>query len=86
MTTTIDKAGRVVIPASIRADAGLSPGSEIEVLIHEDGSIRLLPKVRGLRLERKGDRWIARPSVTPQELPAIDFGKLIDEERDRWPW
>ena len=31
MRTTIDKAGRVVIPAAMRERAGLSPGSELEV-------------------------------------------------------
>src|SRR6266550_2102962 len=40
--TTIDKAGRVVIPAAVRERAGLSPGSEIEITEDE----------LGIRLER----------------------------------
>jgi AbrB family looped-hinge helix DNA binding protein len=31
MRTTIDKAGRVVIPASIRDRTGLSPGTTLEI-------------------------------------------------------
>jgi AbrB family looped-hinge helix DNA binding protein len=38
MKTTMDKAGRVVIPAPIRALAGLHPGTELEV-VYEEGSI-----------------------------------------------
>ncbi|MBM3221230.1 MAG: AbrB/MazE/SpoVT family DNA-binding domain-containing protein [Candidatus Rokubacteria bacterium] len=38
MKTTIDKAGRVVIPASVRAKVGLRPGTEVDVLV-EDGTI-----------------------------------------------
>jgi AbrB family looped-hinge helix DNA binding protein len=37
MRTTIDKAERVVIPASIRERAGLSPGSELEITEDELG-------------------------------------------------
>jgi AbrB family looped-hinge helix DNA binding protein len=42
MRTTIDKAGRVVIPAAIRERAGLLAGSELEVTEDE----------LGIRLER----------------------------------
>ena len=37
MRTTIDKAGRVVIPAGIRDRAGLTAGSEIEITADELG-------------------------------------------------
>jgi AbrB family looped-hinge helix DNA binding protein len=84
MKTTIDKAGRVVIPAPIRREAGLAPGAEIEVIL-EDFSIRLLPAVTGPELVRRGKRWIARPTVPRDELPKIDLAKLIEEERERWP-
>ena len=47
MRTTIDKAGRVVIPASIRDRAGLTPGAELEVSVDETG-IRIEREVRSL--------------------------------------
>jgi AbrB family looped-hinge helix DNA binding protein len=37
MRSTIDKAGRVVIPASIRDRAGLTPGTELEVTADDTG-------------------------------------------------
>ena len=37
MRTTIDKAGRVVIPVAIREAAGLAPGTELEITVDETG-------------------------------------------------
>ena len=84
MRTTIDKAGRVVIPASIRARAGLHPGTELEVTF-DDVSVRLLRRVPGPRLVKVGKRLVARPSVPPGDLPAVDLAALVEEERNRWP-
>ncbi len=84
MKTTIDKAGRVVIPAAIRARAGLGPGTELEVVL--DGfAVRLVRAVPGPRLVRVGQRLVARPSVPLDQLPAVDLAALVSEERDRWP-
>jgi AbrB family looped-hinge helix DNA binding protein len=85
MKTTIDKAGRVVIPALIRARAGLRPGTELEVVL-DDVSVRLLRKVPGPRLVRVGRRLVARPTVRQRDLPAVDVAALVEEERNRWPW
>ncbi len=85
MKTTIDKAGRVVIPAPIRTQAGLLPGMELEVVMDE-GSIRLLRNVPGPRLERVGKLLVARPRVPPRDRSHVDMKKLVEEERNRWPW
>ena len=85
MKTTIDKAGRVVIPAAIRSRAGLKPGMELEVILDDD-SIRLKRTVLGPKLVRVGKRLVARPTVNPKDLPAVDLAKLVEEERNRWPW
>ncbi|MFZ5468877.1 MAG: AbrB/MazE/SpoVT family DNA-binding domain-containing protein [Myxococcota bacterium] len=82
MRTTIDKAGRVVIPASARARMHLRPGTELEVLV-DDVSIRLVRRVSPPRLVKKGRRLVARP--TAKELPEVDVARLIEEERNRWP-
>ena len=84
MRTTIDKAGRVVIPAAIRAKVGLQPGAEIDVLV-EDGSIRLVRAVPRSKLVRVGKRLVARPTADSRSLPAVDVAALIEEERNRWP-
>ena len=62
MKTTIDKAGRVVIPAAVRAKVGLQPGAEIDVLV-EEGSIRLVRVVPRSKLVRVGKRLVARPTA-----------------------
>ena len=84
MKTTIDKAGRVVIPAAIRERAGLLAGSELEVTEDELG-IRLERVAAGPRLMKIGRRLVARPTVAADDRPAIDIAALIEEERNRWP-
>jgi antitoxin PrlF len=60
MTTTIDKAGRVVIPAEVRRRLGLTAGTELEMVI-EGFALRLVRAVAGPQLVRRGERLIARP-------------------------
>lgn len=85
MKTTIDKAGRVVIPASIREEAGLQPGTKLEVSI-DDYSIRLTRSVPGPKIVRKRGRLVARPRGVVKDAPDVDVSKLVDEERNRWPF
>ena len=84
MKTTIDKAGRVVIPAALRERAGLTPGSELEVTADELG-IRLERVAAGPRLVKVGRRLVARPTVGADHRPAVDIAALIEDERNRWP-
>ena len=84
MRTTIDKAGRVVIPAQIRERAGLSPGSELEITTDELG-IRLERVAASPKLMKIGRRLVARPAVAPDDRPVIDIAALVEEERNRWP-
>lgn len=84
MRTTIDKAGRVVIPSSLRERAGLVAGTEIEVTIDEFG-LRLERVAPGPRLVRVGRRMVARPTAAPESRPAVDVAALVEEERNRWP-
>lgn len=82
MSITIDKAGRVVIPAELRRKAGLKPGTPLSATF-EDGSIRLQRDVPGPEITTRGKRRIARPKDAQAE--AVDIPSLIEEERDRWP-
>ncbi|HRY44696.1 MAG TPA: AbrB/MazE/SpoVT family DNA-binding domain-containing protein [Thermoanaerobaculia bacterium] len=84
MKASIDKAGRIVIPASVRARAGLTPGTEVEILL-DDVSVRLVRKVRGPKLVRRGRRLVAQPTVRGRALPTVDLAALVEEERNRWP-
>lgn len=85
MKTTIDKAGRVVIPAAIRAKAGLTAGTELEVTF-DQVAIRLERKAPGPKLVRVGNRLVARPLVAAKNRPSVDIAALVEEERNRWPW
>ena len=84
MTTTIDKAGRVVIPAAVRERAGFEPGTELDVLVDELG-VRLVRRAAPPALRRVRGRWLAQPTAPRSGLPKIDPAAWIDEERDRWP-
>ncbi|HUK35464.1 MAG TPA: AbrB/MazE/SpoVT family DNA-binding domain-containing protein [Vicinamibacterales bacterium] len=84
MRTTIDKAGRVVIPAAIRERAGLTPGAELEITEDELG-VRLERVTAGPRLVKVGRRLVARPTVSATARPSIDVAALVEEERSRWP-
>jgi AbrB family looped-hinge helix DNA binding protein len=84
MRTTIDKAGRVVIPAQIRDRAGLVPGAALEVTADETG-VRIERVAPGPKLLRIGKRLVARPTVPSEDRPAVDIAALIEEERNRWP-
>ena len=84
MRTTIDKAGRVVIPAGIRDRAGLTAGSEVEITV-DDFGIRIERVAAGPRLVRVGRRLVARPTVSRDDRPAVDIAALVEDERNRWP-
>ena len=84
MRTTIDKAGRVVIPAAARERAGLTAGSELLVTVDEFG-IRLERVAAGPRLIKVGRRTVARPTVAGEARTSIDIAALVEDERNRWP-
>ena len=75
----------MVIPASIRALAGLVPGTELEVVLDE-GAIRLVRNVPGPKLKRVGKLLVASPQVPARDLPKVDMARRVEEERSRWPW
>ena len=84
MRTTIDKAGRVVIPAAVREGAGLTPGTELEITLDETG-VRLERVAPGPRLVRVGRRLVARPAAPSESRPRLDPATLVEDERNRWP-
>ena len=84
MRTTIDKAGRVVIPAAIRERIGLVAGAELEIT-EDDLGIRLERVAAGPRLVKVGRRLVARPTVPADSRPKVDVASLVEEERSRWP-
>jgi AbrB family looped-hinge helix DNA binding protein len=82
--TTIDKAGRVVIPAALRDRAGWVAGTELEVTL-DDSHIRLERVAPGPRLVKVGRRLVARPTASSETRPRVDIAALVEDERNRWP-
>lgn len=58
MKTTIDRAGRLVIPKEIRREARLTPGSPLEVR-WRDGRIEIEPAPAAVQLQRRGRLLVA---------------------------
>jgi AbrB family looped-hinge helix DNA binding protein len=84
MITTIDKAGRVVIPAALRDRAGLTPGTELRISLDEFG-VRLERVAPGPKLVKVGRRLVARPTAAVSARPSVDVAAIVEDERNRWP-
>lgn len=50
METTIDAAGRIVVPKSLREELGLTPGSTVDISRYGSG-LQVVPGGRGGHLE-----------------------------------
>jgi AbrB family looped-hinge helix DNA binding protein len=78
MKATIDSAGRLLLPKSIRDALGLTPGSTVDVSPY-GGGVQITPGGRTARLERSDDgRLVARSEtvVTDDVMFAlIDAGR-----------
>ena len=77
MRTTIDKAGRLVIPRSLRDRIGLSAGGEVEVEL--DGAAVRIEPVAGTGL-REEDGLLVIPA-TGVPITAASVRDLIDADR-----
>ena len=62
MITTMDHAGRLVIPSDIRREAALQPGTPLEVRWH-DGRIEIEPQSLPVKLMRKGHLLVAQTAA-----------------------
>jgi AbrB family looped-hinge helix DNA binding protein len=85
MTTTIDRAGRLVVPKEIRRRAGLKPNMPLEVR-YRDGRIEIEPSPLRVRLQRKGRILVAVPEepVEPLESAVVEeTRRALRSERSR---
>src|SRR6266487_2907542 len=69
MKTTIDHAGRVVIPKEIRRESGIKPGRPLEIR-WEKGAVVITPAPLEVKLERKGRLLVAVPAKDASRLSA----------------
>ncbi len=73
MITTMDAAGRLVLPKAIRDRARLAPGVPLEVRV-VDGRVELEPACTPVTIERHGELWVASPvqPVPPLTQDRVD--------------
>ena len=65
--TTIDAAGRIVVPKAFRDALGLSPGTELEI-VAADGTLELSPRATPMRLEGRG---ASAAAVVDEPMPPL---------------
>jgi AbrB family looped-hinge helix DNA binding protein len=80
MVTTIDAAGRVVIPKAMRDRLGLRGGTEIEVELVA-GHIELRTRGPEVRIEEREDGPVLVPEIPVPPLTTPEVRALIDEDR-----
>jgi AbrB family looped-hinge helix DNA binding protein len=76
MKTTIDSAGRIVIPMEIRRAVAIKPGMTLDVRTHE-GRIEIEPVPLEVNLERRGCLLVAVPQ---KSVPPLTDG-IVEETR-----
>jgi AbrB family looped-hinge helix DNA binding protein len=80
MRVTMDQAGRIVIPKSIREQLGLKSDDEFDAVI--DGlAIRLQPRMVSVRRIRDVEGWPVLEAVPGQPLTDDDVQRLRDGDQ-----
>jgi len=84
MRTTIDRAGRVVVPKALRERLGLAAGAGVE--LHERGGELIITPVgpRIMLEERDGRHVFVEEGQGVGALSDEDVRRLVEESR-QWP-
>ncbi len=80
MRTTIDGAGRVVIPKALRDEAGLAAGVEVDVQVR-DGRIELEPAIVAMRIVKRGRRTALEAEGQMPMLTSADVRTVLEHVR-----
>ena len=79
--TTIDAAGRLVVPKPIREQAGIAPGDALTVA-YRDGRIEIEHAPRSVRIEEREGFRIAEPAGAYEPLDEETVRRTREEVRD----
>ncbi|GAB3258762.1 AbrB/MazE/SpoVT family DNA-binding domain-containing protein [Nocardioides dilutus] len=74
MRTTIDKAGRIVVPKALREAMGLTEGQEVEIA-YVDGRIEIDVPSRDFDIEMRGRVPVA---VSDEPMPTLTADTVRD--------
>jgi AbrB family looped-hinge helix DNA binding protein len=81
MGSTIDRAGRIVVPKAIRDAANLRPGTEVQFRV-QGGHVEIEPVPLTVNLRRRGSLVVAVPQENQPVMRAADVDKTIAELRN----
>lgn len=81
MKTTIDSAGRIVIPKALRQEAGLEPGREVEIRLR-NGVVEIEPIPLEVRVEKRGAFTVAVPATKVASLTGGTVEETLRQIRD----
>ncbi len=82
ITTSIDAAGRLVVPKAVREQAGLTAGMALAVRCR-DGRVEIEPRPRKVRIVRKGRVCVAEPEQPSEPLSEEVVRRTRDGIRSR---
>jgi AbrB family looped-hinge helix DNA binding protein len=80
MQTTIDRAGRIVVPKPLRDALSLSGGETLELSVR-DGRLEAEPVPTPMRLERSADGVAAVPETDLPPLTAEQVRRTLEQTR-----
>ncbi len=80
MKTTIDGAGRVVVPKALRDRLGLRAGTVLTLRVR-DGHLEMEPAPAPLRLEQRRGTLVATSEEPLPPLDADDVRAVLDQQR-----
>jgi AbrB family looped-hinge helix DNA binding protein len=80
MKTTIDRAGRIVVPKPLRDELSLVGGETVELTVR-DGRLEVEPLSASMRLESRGRGAAAIPEEDVPPLTADQVRSTLDQTR-----
>jgi AbrB family looped-hinge helix DNA binding protein len=80
MKATIDAAGRIVVPKSLRQALGLKPGQPLEIRAG-DGRLEIEIAATPVKLQRRGKGVVAVPEIEVPPLTAEQVRDTLERVR-----
>lgn len=82
MKTTIDRAGRIVVPKTLREELSLGPEVEVEVSV-VGGHLEIEPVSVPMRLQRRDGRLVAVADTEVPPLSERELRRTLDLVREK---
>lgn len=80
MRTTIDRAGRLVVPKALRDDVGLAGGGDVEVTVR-DGRIEVAPATVPMRVVDRDEVAVLQADEELPKLSAEEVRATLERVR-----